>query len=1613
MPLAQLGSLIGGRFRLEAELGAGGMGVVYRAMDIQLHREVAVKILRPGSHTSAKRFERECRTLAAINHPRVPAIYSWGVCEDGAPYLVMELLPGLTLEDALQQGEFSWDELRDVFIQVCDGLTAIHEQGVVHRDIKPSNVMIFRTGTQLDVKVMDFGIVRILETDQQLTISDVWLGSHGYISPEHCEVDNIDARSDIFSLGCVIYRAIAGVPPFLEESIIASAVRIKHGQFNELPNSVPRYLRAATYKCLALKPEDRFQTAQDLKMALSGDVSTSLRLVASSVTKSQTGLVGVIVFLLLACGCIAFFVHTKLQQNASPGEQLFKFTERLDYAISNRGNPALIANVCHQFTVEENMDNADAVETKDKATFKRRYPEIVAKLCSATGKAINSGDCKCIAAAFDALILAKTKSGIPASQIEMDKLRSLSCQMADPLSDVKSITTQLKTLLARSSSASVRRDVCLFLIEHERNTGNSKSADEFCAEALKLPPENTTEGLRKNVILAVQHSNYLSPGHYGERASLLSSKFPILQTLAEGDGLANDVLVPFMCSFGAIPVAERGKQSSIQCMKLLDAIVANRKSNSEQKILCPILRGRFLYDLDPTAGRNEYLSEIKQAVDKGVRGAKVREIITSLSADQILIPAELIMTLVRHEPAPWLADPQLPSLLYAYRDEKKSLRLFFEESEPTKPLANLHPLIGTLLMNTLAYDHKNSAAGILANRLRSHWQNQQLAISICNALEHQSDLNSLRTFLTSPNGLPEKDRIRAKLWLAFRDPLHADQDAYWAQEALASSIWDDPPVLHQLCRIYETRADRSALKQLFQREWADNNLAPAERLAVAAEIARILWSLGESNYSDKILGQVIQSKVKDDEGVLTQLGVLYFSKNDLPALQNIYDRAKSLATASTVVRGAIGLQLATALIARQRDHEAENLLKEIEPLVESTGNYRSVAVLQSGLCERHHDNASFFNLYKKLKLKCDASDTTPLEIGSRYALALVTWGKVAEANEIIREVQKHPDWRFDAAIVPMIGIAQINRDPISLQHLIAEVWDQANISKGLKIMLAKSSLIVLTSAPDINLERTLIQRLKSLEAYKTDSEALRLLEQIYFQRGDADGLHEIESFFNNSKCFSTAVRLEARSALAWDYERLGKRRDASRIVNELTQERDWFRAQLVLNNIVAVFDVEADRAGWQKLFDLIKNDSTVPRRDRFMVGTKLANLLDLIGEEENTDIVLAWAKKFTVKELTSSALDIELLCSIYARRGDSHALQDLLRTTDGERKAATLIKCYLALCLAGTGDPSADAVTKELRDQLFLDWDDHQAQLLQNVYDLTCDYTASSTLYRHTVKTKRATASEFGLRLARVLACSQKIGPSRMLTDEISRKEGKALDLMPTALRYTLYLEQGALARLRQEYDRRKKADYKNSLTILSGSFLADGLRRAGQNNELKRLLPELKKHPTLLLDGWSFGIIVNILAAERDVASLKELSNCTETLPERWTRTYRLKLAALLHGQGKDVEANELLRMCEPDIYGADNGSFSALCDLYVLMDQLSKLEEVCVHVRRTGTPRQLVMHSIASRALARAVLKTNPLKARTMLLDLRSEIAAVAKSSKLARIQQVEVDKILASIK
>ncbi|HEY0593256.1 MAG TPA: protein kinase [Thermoanaerobaculia bacterium] len=286
-----------GPYALREPIGSGGMGEVYRAYDARLDREVALKVLgaeSAGSPAAVERMQKEARAIAAVSHPNIVAVYDCG-CHEGTFFIAMELLEGETLREHAAGRAIAWKRAVAIALGIANALRCAHAKGIVHRDLKPANVFLTNDGV---VKILDFGLARsavhAAPGAATLTIPGTIVGTVGYMSPEQLRGEPADARSDIFSLGCLLYEMLAGRRAFgggAGSEALVAVLRDDPPPLRPLRPDLPESLVRLVERCLAKEPGERFQTAADLIFALedvvvTSDSGRSVRSVASSLVSA-------------------------------------------------------------------------------------------------------------------------------------------------------------------------------------------------------------------------------------------------------------------------------------------------------------------------------------------------------------------------------------------------------------------------------------------------------------------------------------------------------------------------------------------------------------------------------------------------------------------------------------------------------------------------------------------------------------------------------------------------------------------------------------------------------------------------------------------------------------------------------------------------------------------------------------------------------------------------------------------------------------------------------------------------------------------------------------------------------------------------------------------------------------------------------------------------------------------------------------------------------------------------------------------------------------------------------------------------------------------------------
>jgi len=357
-------SLIGaqlGRYKILSSIGSGGMGEVFLAQDTALGRRVALKLLPPeftADHDRVRRFEQEAKAASALNHPNIITIHEIGRAETGIGilhFIAQEFIEGQTLRQRIEQGAQPMIEALEIAAQAANALQVAHTAGIVHRDIKPENIMLRPDGF---IKILDFGLAKLTEREPGRnefdteaptaanTIPGTILGTAAYMSPEQARGLDVDARSDLWSLGVLLYEMLTGQKPFKGDTatdVIVSIVEREPRPLNQSQLKAPPELERIVMKALAKKRDERYQTARDLaidlknlKHRLEFNIVPPRVSVATAPKPALTrpAIVTAILLLIAAIGFLAFFIRTRLQPKISPPVEAPSPERRMTYSFT-------------------------------------------------------------------------------------------------------------------------------------------------------------------------------------------------------------------------------------------------------------------------------------------------------------------------------------------------------------------------------------------------------------------------------------------------------------------------------------------------------------------------------------------------------------------------------------------------------------------------------------------------------------------------------------------------------------------------------------------------------------------------------------------------------------------------------------------------------------------------------------------------------------------------------------------------------------------------------------------------------------------------------------------------------------------------------------------------------------------------------------------------------------------------------------------------------------------------------------------------------------------------------------------------------------------------------
>ncbi|HKW62860.1 MAG TPA: protein kinase [Candidatus Acidoferrum sp.] len=506
-----------GDFQIVSFLGAGGMGDVYRAKDLRLERDVAIKVLPSFVSVDPerlRRFEQEAKAAAALNHPNILAVFQMGSYE-GAPYLVSELLEGETLREQVKRGPVPPKKSVDYAVQIARGLAAAHEKGIVHRDLKPENLFVTRDGR---IKILDFGLAKLLHTDGETQLTKQTLdtqpgavmGTAGYMAPEQVRGLAADHRADIFAFGAILYEMLTGKRAFSKSTSADTMSAILNEDpppISQATPSVPPALERAVQRCLEKNPEQRFQSASDLAFALelSPDSGpSSARTTASA--KPRTAwkwITAAAVALALLSGILLWRPWQPRRLNAKDTIVLADFTNTTgDSVFDDALKQALSVGLRQSpfFKILSDQKIQDTLKLMNRPADQRLTPEVAREICQRTGsKALLVGSISSLGSEYVVglnAIHCASGNKLVQDQAEaqrkeevlktLDQLtRNLRATLGESLSSVQKYDTPL----TEATTSSLEALKAFSLAEKAQNEKGDVAAIPYYKRAIELDPQ--------------------------------------------------------------------------------------------------------------------------------------------------------------------------------------------------------------------------------------------------------------------------------------------------------------------------------------------------------------------------------------------------------------------------------------------------------------------------------------------------------------------------------------------------------------------------------------------------------------------------------------------------------------------------------------------------------------------------------------------------------------------------------------------------------------------------------------------------------------------------------------------------------------------------------------------------------------------------------------------------------------------------------------------------------------------------------------------------------------------------------------------------------------------
>jgi serine/threonine protein kinase len=1589
MSADMIGIELEGRYRLSAVLGSGGMGVVYLALDQQLQRNVAVKIMRLSSLSSTKRFERECQALAQVKSPLVPEIFCWGTAASGEAFMVMELVHGSTLEELLSGTKPSLAELKEIFVQVCDGLSVIHEHGLVHRDIKPANIMVHREDDCLFVKIMDFGIVHLLDQDEKLTATNDLVGSNGYFSPEHLTPSAIDARSDIFSLGCMMFRAYEGHLPFRAATPLASLMRMKSGNITRLSRKVPAEVATTIKKCLANSPEERFQSTSEVKDGLN-------RIPDQRVTSARKLTLSLCSAVALCILSVSIFDFAK--QRTNKYETPFRSKKTLNKSIG-KTEPTAKQRPEGTLPLDFGEKLIESVNKKDLSTVRA----LCSELTSLKPKRLAHKDLDALGSlqyaeeqaqqekdivTYAAILQAKRQywrlkhTGAPrADLIGFLKFEDL---LSSSHADSAQVDGLFNEFVQATTDSSDRKFILNHLAVYYERHNRWKEYERYMEEAIEVPPLDDSDR-SLDLTMASQYRTY----HNQNRSAcfkLLLERTPEYQVLARNDNLKTEESIHYLQSmFFSSPLEKHEQLQWENLLKVVQEIMRKPKLPKKDLALYEIMEGALLHYLNHPDGISKIPRGLERAASLKVSGDLLNASVC-LAGTLVPIPAPLLSKLLSTNPNSWLEHRRIDEVLAPYVEEKNvSTLLQLFNSSMRHRYKCLLPTIGRSLAILLAELNRSAESASVLSRMQSRdWYTASSAKVIASSYRANAAKKELRQLLTLIRGKDERTELYASVCLAdlLKEPGESKERNRLISSPAILKGCDNVEIVNLLCSIYSHQANRSAFQALSQRVRCAK-MPELDRARAMLRIAESAESIKDATLANQILQEFAGSQYVHDPDVAQHISNIYWRRENLAAIEQFARRLENDQKASQSIRDYVRSLQACMLSLKgdkqAADKQASSLLGSVAEPSDQILWYLAETLLRTGNIE----------LMQKLVEKISPQRINIRRLVSLdYARLLARANQLEELKKVLTEVTAGEFWLARDIVSGLAEIYTTTKDLPNLvvlfklccSHKLAETGSVASTlisvlrdtQKNAPAAQEASELLLAFAKGTKNKE--LIIKLAVLHQQDTDLEAeLALISEL-----------------NEKNGFRTEDRQKFYCELLQLLMQQSRTKDMLRVAAAMGTKRYCTRSPGF--EVVSHLMQKRDTANLRVLVSQMMKDQHCLLDTKLLACSALASLLQIEGDEEGADKllkVITTCRNWTRIDPTITAYVLD----IYHRRSDLAALHKFIAKLGPTTQPTTLnlARFFLAQCLSSAGRTAefystCDQLGKEaITDQA-------TAIRLADLYEERCDLARLRELYQ-SIKPVQSSRLHVGCRLARCLATMGRLAESRTAAADALQGTDKIRTLSDNIMLAHVYRSQQSLSDLQRLYNEVGKDEEELQLVCLVS--MAEVLMNQGKTTESAKLFDKSLHHPALVRSPWCMYRLGEYFETSNDIQALSRLRSIAYTMQKSLGPRVliSLRLAKAMQAHRQYEEAERVLKSIDPlalrRLYPLEMRRLAAIYASGPKADA-AKVEKLFNSLSPNGTTGDICARADIGITLAGLLLKTDKDRAAKLIGKVKQELSA-----------------------